>query len=195
MIKRLDIVDGRKRKAKSCAQLSYDTETGEFGIRIAEHATVDEVPMMMEPFVARGQLDMGPKWSRAWVEERVVPPGRQNLGEILRAHGLEEYDAYAMLEASGGVSSQDYFVVRLPEERGRSKRDERRAGVGRAVAQARKKAGLRQHELAALAGVDQAVISRIECGKANPTLDLLGSLADALGADLVVELLVDGSSD
>ena len=177
MIKRLDIIDGRSRKARPCAHLEYDTETGEYSIRIAEGVTPDEVPMMM-----------GPAWSRRWVEERVVPAGRQNLGEILRAHGLEEYDEFALLEAGRGVSSQDYFVVRLPEESAGERRALLRKSVGGALAAARKRAGLKQHELAALAGVDQAVVSRAETGKANLTLDTLHDLASALGLEVEVLL-------
>ena len=188
MIKRLDIIDGRSRKARPCAHLEYDTETGEYSIRIAEGVTPDEVPMMMEPFVEKGQLDMGPAWSRRWVEERVVPAGRQNLGEILRAHGLEEYDEFALLEAGRGVSSQDYFVVRLPAESAGERRALLRKSVGGALAAARKRAGLKQHELAALAGVDQAVVSRAETGKANLTLDTLHDLASALGLEVEVLL-------
>lgn len=188
MLHTLEIVDGRTRKAKPCALLTYDTETEEFNIRIADGLTLDDVPLLMEPFVEKGQLDMGPKWSRRWVEERIPPTGRQNLGEILRAHELEEYDPFTLLRNNRGESSQDYFVVRLPSEEEAeglaSARLRARRRVGRAVALARKSAGLKQHELAARAGVGQAVISRIETGKANVTLDLLTEIAFALNLEL-----------
>lgn len=186
MIKRLNIVDGRSRKSKPCAQLSYNTETGEYLIRIADDATADDVPMMMEPFVERDQLDMGPEWSRRWVEERLVPSSRQNIGEILRAHDLEEYDAFALLEASGGVSSQDYFVVRLPDAGLPESREAMRRSVASGLADLRKQSGLLQHELAGLAGVNQAVVSRSETGKSNLTLGLLHDLAYAMGYEVEV---------
>lgn len=189
MIKHLDIVDGRARKAKPCAFLTYNTETEEYSIRIAENATINDVPMMMEPFVEKGQLEMGPEWSRRWVEERVVPPGRQNLGEILRAHGLEEYNAFALLEASCGTSSQDYFVVQLPTRHAKDARAETRRAAGRAVSCARREAGLKQHELATLAGIDQSVLSRVETGKTNVTIDLLHSLANALGKSVEISFV------
>ncbi len=189
MIRRFDIVDGRSRKARPCATLTYDTETGEYAIRIAEGVSPDEVPMMMEPFVERGQRDMGPEWSRRWVEERVVPPSRQNLGEILRAHDLEDYDSCTLLEAARGVSSQDYFIVRLPQEELEESRSRLRSQTGAALAHARTQAGLRQHELAQRAGVDQAVVSRVETGKANLTLETLHDLAYELGLEVKISLV------
>lgn len=188
MLHTLEIVDGRTRKAKPCAWLFYDTETDEFNIRLAEGLSTEDVPLLMEPFVEKGQLDVGPMWSRRWVEERVPPAGRQNLGEILRAHELEEYDPFALLKNNRGESAQDYFVVRLPEteeaEGRRAARRRARGSVGFSVASARKAAGLKQGELAARVGVGQAVISRIETGKANATVDLLADIAFALGLDI-----------
>ncbi|WP_371422012.1 helix-turn-helix domain-containing protein [Tardiphaga sp.] len=45
---------------------------------------------------------------------------------------------------------------------------------------------LSQDDLAAEAGLRQALISAIEVGTANPTLESLDRLASALGADLAV---------
>ena len=53
-----------------------------------------------------------------------------------------------------------------------------------ALIDARKEKQLTQKDLSALTGVDQADISRIERGIANPTLRLLRKLADGLDMDL-----------
>lgn len=236
MIKVLEIVDGRSRKAKPCALLFYDTDKSEYSIEIKEGVSVDDVPMMLEPFVERGQLKLDAYWSRRWVEERVPPPGRQNLGEILRAHDLTEYDDFTLLCNNRGECSQDYFVVRLlgsaaeglqqegegegkgagkgtgegagkgtgegagkgatpgkpfgvTEDSASGRRLRTRKRIGASLAAARKKANLKQHELARRAGVDQAVISRIETGRANATLDLLSDIAAAMDLD-VADLFV-----
>ena len=213
MIKMLEIVDGRTRKAKPCAKLYYDDSTCEFDIVIEEGLSPNDVPMMMEPFVERGQLDMGAEWSRRWVEERIPPSGRQNLGEILKAHDLEEYDEFALLRNNRGFSSQDYFVVRTPlaeEEALRAaemdgenegslesgdlasvRRFRMRKQVGSLVAAARKRSGLKQHDLAQRAGVGQAVISRVETGKANATIDLLSDIAAAMDLSLLEMLTAE----
>lgn len=86
-----DIIDGRARNAVPCGRLFYDAERDEWGIQIAEGAGPEEVPFLFSSFVERGERAIGPAWARRWVAERVVPPGRQNLGEVLRANGLREY--------------------------------------------------------------------------------------------------------
>ena len=49
---------------------------------------------------------------------------------------------------------------------------------------ARTKLGMTQKELSAVTGIDQSDISKIERGKANPTLAMLLKLADGLDMDL-----------
>lgn len=53
--------------------------------------------------------------------------------------------------------------------------------VGRQLAEARRDADMTQPALAAASGIDQAEISRIENGNANPTLETISRLATALG--------------
>jgi ribosome-binding protein aMBF1 (putative translation factor) len=57
-----------------------------------------------------------------------------------------------------------------------------------AIIEARKDNGLTQTELANKIGTKQAVISRLEIGQANPTLDFLKRLATALGFKLEIRL-------
>ncbi len=59
--------------------------------------------------------------------------------------------------------------------------------LGREIFDLRKAAGLTQRQLAASSGVQQADISRIEAGDANPTLATIAALAYALGVELVLE--------
>lgn len=59
--------------------------------------------------------------------------------------------------------------------------------LARQVFDVRKAAGLTQRQLAANSGVQQADISRIEAGDANPTLATIAALAYALGAEFALE--------
>jgi DNA-binding XRE family transcriptional regulator len=52
------------------------------------------------------------------------------------------------------------------------------------LAERRRERHLTQRELAAMSGIDQAEISRIERGRANPTVTTLGVLGKALAVDL-----------
>ncbi len=55
-----------------------------------------------------------------------------------------------------------------------------------AIIDARKKCNMTQKELAEKTGINQADISKIETGNANPTLQVLKRLAD--GMDMVLRL-------
>ena len=56
------------------------------------------------------------------------------------------------------------------------------------VIKARRDAGLTQAELAQRAGLSRATIGAIEQGRANPTFSTLMRIAEALDAELIVEL-------
>ena len=76
-------------------------------------------------------------------------------------------------------------------EDGETVREEKPAAflmVGNAVAAARAKKGLSQKELSVLSGIDQADLSKIERGIANPSVNTLNRIAQALDAKLSVSL-------
>lgn len=60
--------------------------------------------------------------------------------------------------------------------------------VGDAVAAARARKGLSQKELSDLTGIDQSDISKIERGIANPSVNTLNRLAEALDTKLQISL-------
>lgn len=55
--------------------------------------------------------------------------------------------------------------------------------LGRELAEARRAQKLTQTQVATRANVDQAVVSKIERGVANPTFDTLCAVASAVGMD------------
>lgn len=57
-----------------------------------------------------------------------------------------------------------------------------------ALIEARKGKNLTQTQLAKKIGTKQSVISRLEIGNANPTLDFLKKIADALNSRLQISL-------
>ena len=60
--------------------------------------------------------------------------------------------------------------------------------VANAVASARAAAGKSQMELAALTGIDQSDISKIERGVANPSIATLNRISEALGKKLQISI-------
>lgn len=198
-MRRFEIYDSTKRGHAPCAILQVD-ERGGASIRILEGVDASEVPMLFIPFIEKGIREIPDKWARRWIEDRVVPPGRQNLGEVLRANGLIEYDQIELLARGKGRSSHDDFLVRettecVEYEHARlgslnqlEPSKEFAVELGSRFRQLRRSAGLTQSALSERTGIRQEVISRIESGKANPTVFILLELASGLGADLQVVL-------
>lgn len=60
--------------------------------------------------------------------------------------------------------------------------------AGYAVSMARETSGLSQKELAERTGIDQSDISKIERGVANPSVNTLNRIADALGGNLRISI-------
>lgn len=195
-MRRFEIVNGARRNAKPCAVLSWDKRSDSLEIAISPDASQNEVPMMFAPFMKKGQRSIDGEWARRWVQERVVPVERQNLGQVLKANGLSFYDPMQLLINGEGRCAQDDFFIREVEEDGEGAVGATAVGaadaaskrVGAAIAAARHEAGMTQMELAARAKVNQAVISRIERGRGNPTLGLIADIAAALGREVSILL-------
>lgn len=175
--------------------ITYDEESKRFRGLISQNARPGDVPMAFEPLVRKGVRTFTHEQVMPWVEERIVPRNRQNLGMVLKANGLTEYDPFALLMVSKGYSSQDDFrlveidVDIVGEEQIDLRRKQTAAtAFGAAVARARKERGLTQGDLAYRMGVDQPSISRLERGQTNPTLDLMQETAEALGMELKLGL-------
>lgn len=76
-------------------------------------------------------------------------------------------------------------------EDGETIREEKPAAfvlVGNVVAAARARKGISQKELSERSGIDQSDISKIERGIANPSVNTLNRIAQALGANLQISM-------
>lgn len=56
-----------------------------------------------------------------------------------------------------------------------------REKIGQKIAQIRKDKGLTQENLSAMTGLDRANIAKIEKGRYNTGIDIIGKICDALG--------------
>ena len=107
-MRRFEVIQGERVGSSPCGELTYDAGSGQFEFAAADGAGSCDVPAMFAPFVAQGTHVPG-HWVNAWAQERIAPPSRQNIGQILREHGLDAYDPCALLMAHGGRSTQDGF--------------------------------------------------------------------------------------
>lgn len=96
--------------------LYYELEK-RFYIELPADADPWETPLMLSSFVKKGERTVNSYWSKLWVQQRIVPTDRQNLGQILKDNHLKEYDEFALLTlAMGRCSQDDYYLVPLNEE-------------------------------------------------------------------------------
>ncbi len=105
------IRDASIDKERDLAWLLYYEREDSFHIEICENVDEWEAPLILSSFVKRGRRALDPYWSLRWVEERIVPRDRQNLGLILKKNGLTQYDAHKLLVLADGKCAQDECFI------------------------------------------------------------------------------------
>ncbi len=111
------IRDAADQSDKDLAYLLYYEIDRRFYIELPENADPWETPLLLSSFAQKGERTVNSYWSRIWVRQRIVPPDRQNIGQILRDNGLKSYDEYALLMLSNGRCEQDdYYLVPMTED-------------------------------------------------------------------------------
>lgn len=110
------IRDEEDKSCKNIAYLIYYEKDKRFYIELPDEADPWETPLVLSSFAKRGEYTINAYWSRLWVQQRIIPPERQNIGQILKANRLNDYDEYAMLMLGEGRCAQDsYYLFALPE--------------------------------------------------------------------------------
>ena len=102
---------------KDIAYLIYYERDKRFYIELPKDADPWETPLLLSSFLKRGETTINAYWSKAWVQQRIIPSDRQNLGQILKENGLMEYDEFRLLMlASGRCAQDDYYLAPIQEE-------------------------------------------------------------------------------
>ncbi len=111
------IRDESARVQKDLAWLLYYEMEKRFYIELPDDADEWETPLLLASFVKKGERTVNSYWSRVWVQQRIVPTDRQNIGQVLKDNGLKEYDEFELLLLSMGRCAQDdYYLVPLKEQ-------------------------------------------------------------------------------
>lgn len=105
------IRDEQSLQEQDLAYLFCYERQGTFYIELPENADPWEVPLILSSFLRRGEKTVNAYWSKIWVQQRIVPPDRQNLGQILRDNGVKTYNELDLLERTGGRCAQDSFFL------------------------------------------------------------------------------------
>ena len=112
------IRDETDKPQKDLAYLLYYETDRRFYIELPEDADPWETPLLLSSFAKKGERTINSYWSRLWVQQRLVPSDRQNIGQVLRDNGLEYYNEYDLLMLSAGRCAQDdYYLVPIDEDK------------------------------------------------------------------------------
>ena len=98
------------------AYLIYYEKDKRFFIELPDNADPWKTPILLSTFADRSEKTINSYWSRIWVQQRIIPTDRQNLGQILRDNGLSCYDEYELLLLADGRCAQDDYYIEPLEE-------------------------------------------------------------------------------
>lgn len=111
------IRDESAQEQKDLAYVFYFERAKQFYIELPSDADEWETPLLLSSFVKRGKTTVDAYWSKVWVQQRIIPPDRQNITQILRDNHMKEYDEYVLLTMAMGRCAQDeYYLVPMREE-------------------------------------------------------------------------------
>lgn len=111
------IRDETDRAGKDLAWLLYYDKEQRFYIELPDSADEWDTPLLLASFLKKGERTVNSYWSEHWVQQRVIPPDRQNIGQVLRDNKLEHYDLFELLMLPKGRCAQDdYYLAPLDED-------------------------------------------------------------------------------
>lgn len=101
---------------KDLAYLLYYEGAKQFYIELPEDADAWETPLLLSSFLKKGEKTVNSYWSKVWVQQRITPTDRQNIGQVLKDNHLTEYDEFDLLLLSMGRCAQDDYYLEPMEE-------------------------------------------------------------------------------
>lgn len=96
----------------SVGVLLYYEKLNTFIIELQDNLDEWTAPLLFTGLVRQGIFTVPRDISLMWVQERLIPPTRQNIGMILSNHKLEAYDEMKLLEITKGICSQDGLYLK-----------------------------------------------------------------------------------
>ena len=91
--------------------LTYDSDRQIWHIDIAPERNWEDTPLSLAIYIRTGKFSLDERESLAWVQDRIVPPNRQNINQLLNAANLDEYDEYGLIRKTSGVSPNDALYL------------------------------------------------------------------------------------
>lgn len=116
------IYDEEMNSRQALGYLFYYEKAKEYIIELMEGIDEWDAPILFQGLVRRDIYTVPKDIASLWVKERVIPSGRQNMGEILKNARMNEYNEMMLLALAKGRCSQDSCYIEeisgndLPEE-------------------------------------------------------------------------------
>lgn len=104
-------IKNRVCKDKTVGYLYYDETAETYRIEIPADVKSTEAPLILSDFIQKGEREIGNKWSLKWVQGRVTPPERQNIGQVMKNNGMKFYSEFPLLVKNQGRSCQDECYI------------------------------------------------------------------------------------
>jgi hypothetical protein len=92
-------------------ELAYNPSARTWHIEINPERTWDDTPLSLALYIRRGIFSLDARQSLDWVRDRLLPPNRQNIHHVLSALELPEYDEYALILKTNGISTHDHLYL------------------------------------------------------------------------------------
>ena len=111
------IKDDTMPKETILGYLVYYENAKSFYMEFTDGIDPWDVPPVLSAFIERGEYSIDSYWSLRWVQQRIIPRDRQNIGQILRDNNLREYDEFPLLLlAMGRCEQDDFYLEELPAD-------------------------------------------------------------------------------
>lgn len=105
------IYDGELNWKIPIGYLFYYERAQKFIIELCKDLDEWSAPLLFQGLVRKKIYTIPPSIAQLWVEERIIPSGRQNIGSILKNHKLQNYNEMSLLSLSKGRCSQDSCYI------------------------------------------------------------------------------------
>lgn len=112
MLRKFELIDDNIEPQKEHAVLMYDEEKDIYSVHIPDTVDSNNLPAILSLLAMKGIREIDDKWARRFVQERVVPPDRQNIGAIMREVGMTYYSEFPLLLYTSGRCCMDDFYIR-----------------------------------------------------------------------------------
>jgi len=99
------------RTNEHIAVLSYNEIDKTFSICVREDIEANKLPFFFRLYAENGIRQLNHKIAFSWVRPRICPPSRHNIRDILRVHGLKEYDEMSLLKLTKGICGLDDLYI------------------------------------------------------------------------------------